>query len=356
MALRQMTYMGCVAAVMAGGLGAATPSDATGRLVVHSGESIQRAVDAARPGDTIKIRPGEYRENVVIDKSGLHLVGSGKVVIRPPGTRARDACGAQSGSGICVVGRKDRPVRDVTLRGLTVEGFARNGIWASDTERLSVIDVAARKNGVWGIAQQKSTRGVIKGNDVTENGDAGVFVANTVTEEGGAPDLGGTRIEHNRMWNNRIGLTVRRVRNLTVAHNSMTGNCGGLFIVGDESRPRAGELTVRDNDISRNNKQCPATKRLPALQGSGIVLTGTEKARVVNNRIQGNAGKSPLSGGVVVFQSFVKALSENNDVLDNTLTDNEPADLVNGDTKGKGNRFSRNYCRTSKPAGLCGKS
>ncbi|MFG2396428.1 right-handed parallel beta-helix repeat-containing protein [Streptomyces lydicus] len=353
MALRQMKYMGCVAVVLAGGLGAAAPHDAEGRHVVRPGESIQRAVDRARPGDTIVLRPGVYRESVLIDKSRLRLVGAGKkTVLTPPRTRAENACG-QGGNGICVLSRDKRPLRDVSIRSLTVEGFKRNGIWASGTDRMSVHEVTARRNGVWGIAQEKSTRGVIRDNYVTGNGDSGIFLANTVKEEGGATDTRGALISQNRLTRNRIGVTVRRVRNLTVSHNTMTGNCGGIFIVGDESRPRAGALTVRDNDISRNNKHCPASSRLPFLQGSGIVLTGTERALVRHNLIKDNIGRSPLSGGVVLFHSFVNALNERNVIVDNIVLRNKPADLLNKDAAGKGNRFIRNVCRTSKPAGLC---
>ncbi|MGW7489139.1 right-handed parallel beta-helix repeat-containing protein [Streptomyces sp. NPDC054786] len=353
MALRQMKYMSCVAAMMIGGLGAASPCDARERHVVHPGESIQQAVDRARPGDTVIIRPGHYRESVLIRKSRLHLVGAGrKTVISPSGKRAENACG-HSGNGICVTGTAGRPLRDVSIRSLTVRGFKKSGIWASGTDRLTVHHVAARHNGVWGIAQERSTRALIRDNVVTGNGDSGIFLANTVKEEGGATNTRGATVTENHLAKNRIGITVRRVRNLTVANNTITGNCGGVFIVGDESRPRAGALTVRNNTIVKNNKYCAGNSRLPFIQGSGIVLTGAEKTLVRRNLIRDNVGKSPLSGGVVLFPSFVKALSERNLVIDNVVLHNKPVDLANRDPKGKGNRFVHNVCRTSKPAGLC---
>lgn len=348
-----MKYMGCVAAMMVGGLGAADPCDEKGRHVVRPGDSIQEAVDKARPGDTVVIRAGVYQESVLINKSRLRLVGAGaKTVIRPSAKRAENACG-QEGSGICVIGSKGHPLHDVHIRSLTVSHFKKNGIWASGTDRLSVSYVTARKNGVWGIAQEKSTSSRIWDNFVRGNGDSGIFVANTVKEEGGATDTRATSISQNEMTDNRIGLTIRRVRNLTVSHNTVTGNCGGAFIVGDESRPRAGALTVRNNKITKNNKSCPATKRLPAIQGTGIVLTGAEQVKVSHNLIQDNVGKSPLSGGVVLFHSFVKTLNEHNLITRNIVLHNKPADLVNRDTDGKGNRFPDNKCRTSEPAGLC---
>ncbi|MER7986702.1 right-handed parallel beta-helix repeat-containing protein [Streptomyces noursei] len=365
MALRQMihgvrrtTYLGCAAAVLAGVLGAAPPSQAAADRddrvhVVRPGESIQQAVDAARPGDTVVLLPGVYRESVLINKSHLMLRGvDGEAVLAPPVTRAENACG-QTGDGICVTAGPGGPVTDVHLRSLTVEGFRRNGVWASGTEGLTVRHVTARHNGQWGIGLEKSVHSLLRDDTATENGDAGIFLANVVTEEGGALDTRGTLIVENRLGGNRIGITARRVRNLLIARNDVVGNCAGVFVVGDEGRPKAGALTVRDNDVSRNNKHCPATKRLPFLQGSGIVLTGTEDSLVQHNLVRDNVGDSPLSGGVVLFPSFVKSPNERNLIRDNVALRNAPADLINGDPAGQGNVFVRNTCRTSRPVGLC---
>ena len=52
--------------------------------VVHPGESIQAAVDAASPGDTILVTPGTYRESVRIVTDGLTLRAHGPVTLKPP--------------------------------------------------------------------------------------------------------------------------------------------------------------------------------------------------------------------------------------------------------------------------------
>ncbi|MEU5716425.1 right-handed parallel beta-helix repeat-containing protein [Streptomyces sp. NPDC020403] len=337
--------------------GTAVPSTAagTGGLVVRPGDSIQSAVDAARPGDTVVVLPGTYRESVRITKPGLTLLGTGgRTVIVPAatGTKAAGTCAA-AGNGICVVGTKGHTVDGVTVRSLTVSGFAKSGIWASWTDGLSVHRVNARTNGVWGIAQERSTRGDFRHNTATGNGDAGIFVANSVTEEGGATDTQGTKIRDNELSGNRIGVTARRVRNLLIDGNHMTGNCSGVFVVGDESRPAAGAMTVSNNRIVENNRFCAATPRLSAIQGSGIVLTGSERTVVRSNVIRGNVGSTPLSGGILLFKSFVGALNTDNTISRNLVRDNQPADLANRDTSGTGNTFTGNACGTSVPAGLC---
>ncbi|QFR02801.1 hypothetical protein F9278_25485 [Streptomyces phaeolivaceus] len=390
--------MACIAAVVGVGLGAAPqavadrPAQQTRSAhpthpthpthVVFPGESIQQAVDAAQPGSTVLVASGTYRESVRISTPGITLRGmgprtvvepaaaeavaaepaaagaaagaaaAGAAVVDPAVTKAADDCGG-AGNGVCVIGTKDRKVEDVTVANLTVTGFTGSGVYALDTDRLTVRHVTAVKNGVWGIAQERSVRGVFRKNTARDNGDAGLFLANTIKAEQGATDTGGAVVAHNRLEGNRIGLTVRRLRNLTVADNHLTGNCAGIFVVGDENMPRAGALTVRDNLIDRNNKSCPKTARLDALQGTGIVLTGAEDTLVTRNRITGNAGASPLSGGIVVWKSFVGTTSERNRITGNVLEDNAPADLINTDTVGKGNTFTGNTCRASRPAGLC---
>jgi hypothetical protein len=55
--------------------------------VVGPGESIQRAINAADPGDTIVVR-GVHREDVVIRKNGIKLRGDTTPLSkRPPGPR-----------------------------------------------------------------------------------------------------------------------------------------------------------------------------------------------------------------------------------------------------------------------------
>ncbi|MFJ8942050.1 nitrous oxide reductase family maturation protein NosD [Streptomyces sp. NPDC102395] len=406
-------YLACTAAIVGTGLGAASPAAGHTTHVVRPGQSIQKAVDAARPGDTVQLTRGTFRESVRITTPGITLRGVGRdTVIKPapvkpapakpgpakpakpapakqtpakpakpakpapakqtPAKPAKPAPAKQTpakpakpaapkavvtcaaaGNGICVEGTSKKPLKGVTVASLKVSGFAKSGVSAAATDGLTVRNVTAEKNGVWGIAEEGSVRSVYRRNTARGNGDAGLFLANTITAEKGATDTQGTLVERNRLEDNRIGVTVRRLRNLTVARNLVIDNCAGVFVVGDENKPKTGALSVRENRVEHNNKSCPKTARLDALQGSGIVLTGAEDTEVTQNRITGNAGASPLSGGIVVFKSFVGATSDRNRVTGNTLSDNSPADLVNTDTAGVGNKFENNSCRSSRPAGLC---
>ncbi|MFI8089237.1 nitrous oxide reductase family maturation protein NosD [Streptomyces sp. NPDC086080] len=353
---RHIAYLACTTAVVAAGIGAAPAAPSVHHPAVHRvqpGQSIQKAVDAAEPGDTVLLAAGTYKQSVDITRSDITLRGSGagRTVLVPAADPGKSAC-AKAGNGICVTGTDKKPLKDVTVRALTVRGFAKNGVWATGTEGLRVRHVTAERNGQWGIAEERSVSSVLSHNLARNNGDAGLFVANTVDTEEGARDARRTVIGHNRTEGNRVGVTVRRLRNLSVSHNEATGNCAAVFVVGDESAPRAGHLNVTFNHLHANNKYCAKTPRLPFLQGSGIVLTGVEETRVAFNRVEDNKGTSPLSGGVVLFKSLVGTPSERNEIRDNLVTGNSPADLANRDTATT-NTFSRNTCTLSEPAGMC---
>ncbi len=333
----------------------AAPSGATVHHVVRAGESIQSAVDSARPGDVIVVRAGTYRGSVRITVPGLTLMGAGaRTVITPSATGDENAC-AVAGHGLCVTGTEQLNASGVRLRSLTVSGFRKNGVDASYADRLEVTGVTAQDNGEQGISQERSVSGVFTGDTARGNGQAGIFIANTVSTEAGALDTRGTVVRDNQLAGNRVGVVLRRVRDLTVDRNTITGNCAGVFVVGDENTPRGGALTVSRNEVAANNKYCASNGRLPFFQGTGILLTGTEQVLVTGNRVTGNVGASPMSGGIVLYASTVGVHNDGNVVRGNVVTGNGPADLADQDG-GTGNTFTANTCATSLPvtAGRCG--
>ncbi|MCE0445358.1 hypothetical protein LT493_10985 [Streptomyces tricolor] len=55
---------------------------------MHPGQSIQKAVNAAKAGDTVFVLAGTYRESVTVKTAGLTLRGAGPgTVIQPPRRR-----------------------------------------------------------------------------------------------------------------------------------------------------------------------------------------------------------------------------------------------------------------------------
>ncbi len=121
MALTLLVASGVVLAAAIGSAGAQSS-------VVGPGESIQKAINAADPGDTIVVR-GVHREDVVIRKNGIKLRGD-DATLKPP-ARWDSPCSKASGpTTICVLGGVNLKtgkltgprVSDVSVSGFKIAG------------------------------------------------------------------------------------------------------------------------------------------------------------------------------------------------------------------------------------------
>ena len=114
MATMALTLLAASGLALVAGIGSATADSS----VVGPGESIQKAINAADPGDTIVVR-GVHREDVVIRKDGIKLRGEDAVIEAPPRAKADSPCSKVFGpEGICVLG-------DVNIRTGEITGPAR---------------------------------------------------------------------------------------------------------------------------------------------------------------------------------------------------------------------------------------
>lgn len=315
--------------------------------VVKPGHSIQAAVNAAHPGDTIQLLAGKYAGGILVWKNNITIRGAGgATVLRDTGT---NHCTAQTGpAGICVLNPKGRTVRGVTIKNLQVRGFQAFGVVGFGTDRLTVRNVTAINNGEYGITEFQSTRGRFVGNLVSgTTGEAGLYV-------GDIADAHGTTVADNISVGNALGILVRHAHDVNITGNVFAGNCVGVALVDDGQAGGQGDTAVTGNVIVVNNRTCPASEEAPPLGGSGVVIFGGQRDTVRDNKIVGNRGNpttSPLAGGVVLAPGATGNPAEHNRVVDNTILRNSPADIV--DHSGGTNTIRDNVCRTSQPAGLC---
>lgn len=142
--------------------------------------------------------PGTYHQSVKVTTPGLTLSGMGRQTVLKPATKAKDDCGKR-GNGICVAGTKSKRLMGVTVSDLTVTGYSRAGVVAVGADGLIVRHVNSVKNGLWGFAEERSEHSTYQENTARNNGDAGLFLANTITAEKGATDTKGTLIAHNHL-------------------------------------------------------------------------------------------------------------------------------------------------------------
>jgi nitrous oxidase accessory protein NosD len=333
--MRRIVLMTTVAALVAlsllvfAGFASAKPKG----HVVHPGESIQKAIKAADPGDTIVVLGGVHHETAVIKKDGISLRGV-DAVLKPP-TKPTSPCGA---SGFCV------KADNVSISGFTVRNFPETGIIAIGARNAKFMTNRAVKNGEYGIAAFSSTGTQMIANLTSGSDDAGLYV-------GDSPHADATVVA-NETYDNVLGILVRNALHGKIAGNQVHNNCMGMFFLADEPGP-AGAFGVSGNEVVNNTRACPAFEDAPPLSGVGIALLGAKDMEIKGNHIIHNVPSGPtgFSGGVVVTKGFKGTPPTNNTLTGNTILRNKPD--IFWDKSGSGNRFKPNDCKTSKPGGLC---
>jgi parallel beta-helix repeat protein len=231
-------------------LSLAAPASAR-RIVVEPGPGtpLQDGIDAAGPGDTVRVSPGIYFESIVIDKP-LKLYGRDAVI---------DA-GCAVSTAVLIAADA------VTIRSVEVRGGDFYGIDATARD-LTVIDrvrVTPTCVGVeYGINVYQGTRMRIRGNTIDGvNGfaDAGIYI-------GGTQPNADLRVERNILnAPNGRGIIVEdslddpeKPVGVRVRKNEITGSGVGIYVFGSSgaeilsNRVTGGtaagiELTLNSND------------------------------------------------------------------------------------------------------------
>lgn len=336
-------------------------------VVVHPGQSIQAAIDNARPGTTIELAAGVYHESVDITKDGVTLAGSGADdTVIEPATHPTGPCGSQT-FGICVVGQLDqngnvtRPVRGVRISRLAVRDFSTTGpdghpagagIFTLGATATTVDHVVTANNGSFGVVSVASSGDRYLYDLASGSSEAGFHISFSTGP--------GAIVKHNRAYANRYGILVTTASGGVIADNELIANCSGVTMAGEG--PGGGAATsdwlISHNDSSRNNLSCPAAGTGPGaeppISGSGIAIWGVRNMVVSHNTVTGNhpTGPSAIPGGIVVRSSPAGDLPTNITVTGNEAAANQPADIA-WDGTGTGNTFRMNDCQISVPAHLC---
>ena len=326
------------------------------RVVVGPGESIQAAVDAADPGDTIVVRPGTYRQNVVVAKDGIRLVGFGARLVSPANPKSNLCAnpGTPATIGICVAGEFDAdtgevtdPVDDVKVIGFRLRDYPDAGILAFGANDATFSHNTARNDDEYGITAFVSSGTRMLFNRAVNADEAGFYIGDSPQAD--------ARLVGNVAADSRFGILFRNAEGGTAVGNVVRGNCAGVMVLsGIPGLPGlAGGFTMRGNVVTRNTRACEESEEGPAISGVGIALAGAHDSRVAGNVISNNVPTGPtvFSGGVAVVTDFLGTAPEDNTVVSNVLHGNDP-DLF-WDGTGSGNLFRHNLCATSDPAGLC---
>jgi parallel beta-helix repeat protein len=334
--------------------------------MLHPGQSIQRAIDAAAPGTTIVLKGGTYHGNVAITKK-LALRGDQSVVIKPAARVSHNACTddpdlpAPETTGICIGQiapgeRIIKTVKHVTLSGFEIRGFSGQGIFAAGSSELRVDHVEADHNGDYGIIADLSNHLSLRSDRVHDNVNGGIH-------------LSGDHIVNatgNRSYrNDGEGILFADSSGARIHGNRLTKNCSGLLALDTGFPGVTDAVRITANTVEHNDRYCPGDPGqggLPPEGGLGMALAGTTDAVVSGNRITDNiltglpaGAQSPLvQGGMALLDStpFGGRTPAHNRITGNTIRGNTPLDVVT-DGSGSRNVFHANRCATASTPGIC---
>jgi len=378
----------------------AGPGTATERTIQVPDEyrSIQQAVDAAEPGDTILIGPGLYPEEVAIPRRlhSLTLQGAGaEHVVLDPAFLAGQGAGILvrghrvalrdltirhvNGHGIsAVTGESDapEPVRGITLERVTVEDVMGSGVGLMASQaRLSECTVrGVAGTGVW-------ITDVLGGDELTPRGGEDAVVEHSTVRNvgnGGVYVRGvGARVANNEVecvQGGTFGLSVDRGApaisvegdEADVTSNTVrnVGADDGIVVTGDRG-------TVRRNGVSglgygrglvlTGSHLHVGSNKVSKTGGDGILVTGNDN--FIRNNKSSSCGVTGVVGIAVVgdrnqveenassanFDTGMSVEGAENVVARNTLVRNSDDGLV---VRGEDNAVRRTTCRGNGGEGL----
>src|SRR3954454_18033852 len=255
---------------------------------------IQKAVNAAKRGDTIRVANGVYHEGVTVKgskKDYLRLIGNTKhprkVVIDSRGVK-----GTRAQNGVLIDGADA-----VTVNGFYARNYRGNGFCARSAIGYTFNPLTASgRKGVYGLYGFNSKGGQMLNSEAFYNKDAGFYIGQTPRQKKPRRSIA----RHLRAWGNAIGWSGTNMRYVTVTDSEFFNNAIGVAPNALESERflPAEDNVITDNDIFWNNfdyyrKPAPVKPKkfggkydLPP--GIGILMLGVRTTTVEGNRIFGN--------------------------------------------------------------------
>jgi len=268
----------------------------TAAIVVRPGGSIQAAVDAASPGETIVVQPGTYygqsgaTEGVRIKKSGIRLIANsdpkkGKKVILVPNPDGANKDGILAEPDAWASALDD--IQGFTVQGFTVQGFPNNGIKLEHVNGFKILSNESIDNLENGIQPELSANGLVNRNVSYGSLDSALWV------EGGT----NVRVIGNVTHSSVTGLEVTISKDVVIQNNESYNNTVGMGLyhpsaASEPPLPVMENWRVKNNYIHDNNLPNPLppntsmASTLPP--GGGILLMGVSKNEIEHNRVENN--------------------------------------------------------------------
>jgi hypothetical protein len=340
----------------------------------HPFLAIQAAVDVARSGDTIRVCPGLYEENVKVQTPRLTILGA---------NAGKDPTGKQRRHESIVTGDDPKGTVQLLEDQITWDGFTIRGIVEQENgpgmytdpahSGYLVRDTIFQDNGIglrlgssgryptlicrnrfqannefaeggFGIFSDEGAREVaITWNRFQLHNGAGVFFA----------DRGATQqdvlIDHNKSVDDMTFAAIFNTSRVKLSHNSVRARVDDPEFPGPTSAIFIG---------ARNDNVLVKLNRVWSASGNGIDVTdrgepGKPDAAPTAVVVRKNKVTEARLAGLHMAGGTSQVTVDANTALDNTLFDCQDESSGGTGTAGTHNTWTANFGGTSSPAGLC---
>ena len=306
--------------------------------VPQDAPTVQAAVDAAAPGDTVLLDRGIYPGRVVVPKSkpNLTIRGVDRNAVVFDGADTRDDAIDVLADG-------------VTLQNLSAHDFLKNALyWDGVTgftgSYLTVWNVLG-----YGIYSEDSTDGLVEHDYVSGAADAAYYV--------GECNPCRATIRHVVARLSAVGYSGTNASGALAIRDSRWDRNGAGILpnsLADEADPPQHDAVITGNTVTRSGRaRVPLNTPLAGYYGIGIGIAGGNRNRVLRNAATGSRRY-----GIAVFSTPYRIKApiswrpQANSVRGNAVRDSGLADLALSASARAGNCFRANRATKMMPTRL----
>jgi hypothetical protein len=283
---------------------------------------IQDAVNEARPGDTIKVAHGTYREGVIVANAGkryIKIIGDpkapSKVVLEAKGMKKKAA------NGIYI-----HDAAHVTVNGLTARHFNANGFFALRADNYTFTNLRAYLVGVYGVYAFHTVGGTISDSEAAWNSDSGFYIGETPPQAKPVRSI----VKNITSYGNVLGWSGTNMRYVTITDSKFYNNGAGIVpnALDSEKYPPAENNVITRNEVFWNNfdyyqgapwkARKTAVGNVPFPIGVGVLLFGGRGNEVTENKVYGN-----WLVGIGALQALTLQNAAAKDLVGNQIMNND---------------------------------